>query len=281
MTLSELKNKYINELSDIYQKSEILFLLSIFVKKKLGFNTIQQKILENNEISSELGNEFLIILSELKTGKPYQYILGEAEFFGLSFFVNESVLIPRPETEELLELAILKISENFGNQWFKLLDIGSGSGIIPIVIKKNFPNVEVVSIDISEKAVEVARKNADFHNVSIDFLKKDYLNNNFTEKYDVIISNPPYIGKLEYAEIESSVKDFEPNLALFSPTEDPLIFYKKIAKDIEYILNPNGLFFLEINQKLGIETLNLYEKFNSELIKDLSGNYRFIYGNKN
>lgn len=281
MTLSELKNKYINELSDIYQKSEILFLLSIFVKKKLGFNTIQQKILENNEISSELGNEFLIILSELKTGKPYQYILGEAEFFGLSFFVNESVLIPRPETEELLELAILKISENFGNQWFKLLDIGSGSGIIPIVIKKNFPNAEVVSIDISEKAVEVARKNADFHNVSIDFLKKDYLNNNFTEKYDVIISNPPYIGKLEYAEIESSVKDFEPNLALFSPTEDPLIFYKKIAKDIEYILNPNGLFFLEINQKLGIETLNLYEKFNSELIKDLSGNYRFIYGNKN
>lgn len=281
MTLSELKNKYINELSDIYQKSEILFLLSIFVKKKLGFNTIQQKILENNEISSELGNEFLIILSELKTGKPYQYILGEAEFFGLSFFVNESVLIPRPETEELLELAILKISENFGNQWFKLLDIGSGSGIIPIVIKKNFPNAEVVSIDISEKAVEVARKNADFHNVSIDFLKKDYLNNNFTEKYDVIISNPPYIGKLEYAEIESSVKDFEPNLALFSPTEDPLIFYKKIAKDIECILNPNGLFFLEINQKLGIETLNLYEKFNSELIKDLSGNYRFIYGNKN
>lgn len=281
MTLSELKNKYINELSDIYQKSEILFLLSIFVKKKLGFNTIQQKILENNEISSELGNEFLIILSELKTGKPYQYILGEAEFFGLSFFVNESVLIPRPETEELLELAILKISENFGNQWFKLLDVGSGSGIIPIVIKKNFPNAEVVSIDISEKAVEVARKNADFHNVSIDFLKKDYLNNNFTEKYDVIISNPPYIGKLEYAEIESSVKDFEPNLALFSPTEDPLIFYKKIAKDIECILNPNGLFFLEINQKLGIETLNLYEKFNSELIKDLSGNYRFIYGNKN
>ena len=162
----------------------------------------------------------------------------------------------------------------------KILDIGTGSGIIPIVLKKKFPNADISAIDFSEKALEMAKKNAEFHQVEINFLHQDYLNENLTEMYDVIISNPPYIGIEEAVEIEDSVKCFEPQMALFSPTSNALIFYEKIAKDCENHLSENGMVFLEINQKLGIETKNLFVGVLSEveLVKDLSGNERFVRG---
>ena len=283
MTIAEFKNKFKTELSELYIDSETDFLYSVFVEKILDLNQIQQRMISAQQLSDVIENQFQNILSELKTGKPYQHILGETEFYGMTFFVNENVLIPRPETEELLEIAISKIQNSELNlQGLKILDIGTGSGVIPLVLKKHFPNAEVSSIDFSGKALEVAKRNAAFHQLDIKLIHADYLNFDLNENYAVIISNPPYIGIEEEVEIEDSVKGFEPTMALFSPTSDTLIFYRKIAEDSIQYLNKNGFLFLEINQKLGQETLELYQNIfsNAELIKDLSGNDRFVIGIK-
>jgi len=277
MTVADIQNKFKTEISTLYTGSETDFLFSVFVEKVLGLNQIQIRMNNDLKLSDENKKQFENIISELKTEKPYQYILGETEFYGMHFFVNENVLIPRPETEELLELAINRIqSSKLDIDQLKILDIGTGSGIIPLVLKKHFPKAEVHSIDFSEKALEVARKNAAFHSLDIHLIHADYLSFELNENYDVIISNPPYIGMDEEVEIEYSVKDFEPKMALFSPTEDALIFYKKIAGDSEKHLNKNGLLFLEINQRLGVETLELYSFLEAQLMKDLSENDRFI-----
>ncbi|MBW7674733.1 peptide chain release factor N(5)-glutamine methyltransferase [Chryseobacterium chendengshani] len=283
MKIAEFKIQFKDELSELYTDSESDFIYSIFIEKISGFNKVQQRIFSGNELSVEQENQIQNIISELKAGKPYQHILGETEFYGMIFYVNKNVLIPRPETEELLEIAIQNIQNLFSeSKNLKILDIGTGSGIIPLVLKKYFPNSKVSSIDFSEKALEVAKKNAAFHQFDIDFIHTDYLNYNLNEMYDVIISNPPYIGIEEEREIDDSVKGFEPKMALFSPTSDALIFYRKIAEDAKKYLNKNGLFFLEINQKLGQQTLELYQNsfLKAELIKDLSGNDRFIFGIK-
>ncbi|ANF52307.1 protein-(glutamine-N5) methyltransferase, release factor-specific [Chryseobacterium glaciei] len=283
MTILEYKQYFQNELSELYTESESAFLYSIFIEHFLGLDTFNQRRLSDQKLLIEDENKLQKVILELKTNKPYQHILGETEFYGMKFFVNENVLIPRPETEELLEIAIQKIhNSQFTIHKLKILDIGTGSGIIPLVLKKHFPEAEVSSIDFSEKALEVAKKNADFHQLKINLIHADYLNFELTDNYDVIISNPPYIGIEEETEIADSVKEFEPKMALFSPTSDALIFYRKIADDSEKYLNKNGLLFLEINQKLGLETLNLYKDLFSEvkLVKDLSENDRFIVGIK-
>lgn len=281
MNVLELKSEFKNQLSDRYTSSEVGVIFSVFLEKKMGLNSIQQKIFQDKELSQKEEKEFMEILSELKKGRPYQQILGEVEFFGLPFFVNENVLIPRPETEELLELSIEKIVQRFGDEKINILEIGSGSGVISIVLKKHFPNAEITSLDISEEALQIARKNANFHKVEISFVRENYLEMLCTDSFDVIISNPPYIGKDEFSEIENSVKNYEPNIALFSPMEDTLIFYRKIAQDVERILKDNGLIFLEINQKLGTETLQLFSNLEAYLLQDLSQNDRFIYAIKN
>ena len=282
MTILEFKRYFKSELSELYTEAESAQLYSIFLYEKTGFDRFQQRRFAHQELLISDEEELQEITSELKTGKPYQQILGHTEFYGKKFFVDENVLIPRPETEELVELAISKIKNLKSKiQNLKLLDVGTGSGIIPITLKKHFPNAEISAIDISEKALEIAKKNADFHQARINFIQADYLNTDLTENYDVIISNPPYIGINENPEIEDSVKGFEPNIALFSPTSDALIFYKKIAKDGEKYLNENGMIFLEINQKLGKETLLLFSNYSeSSLIKDLSGNDRFVLAKK-
>lgn len=281
MTILELKTLFTENLSSHFTTSEGAELYSIFIEKELGYNKFQQRQSENEILSEKQIENFRALISELKTGKPFQQILGETEFYGLKFFVDENVLIPRPETEELLELAIEKIkARSLKSEVIKILDIGTGSGIIPIVLKKHFPQAEVSAIDFSEKALKTAKRNADFHEVEINFIHQDYLNADLTEIYEVIISNPPYIGMEEEVEIADSVKEFEPKMALFSPTSNALIFYEKIAKDCENHLAKNGLVFLEINQKLGNETRELFVDVLSEveLLKDISGNERFVWG---
>jgi release factor glutamine methyltransferase len=302
MTILEFKRHFKTELSELYTESESAFLCAVFVQKIVGFDSFHQRRFSDQELLIQDEEDLLQIISELKTNKPYQQILGETEFYGMKFFVNEHVLIPRPETEELLEFAIHKIHEaivilNTAEQneesqdssflamtkrTLKILDIGTGSGIIPLVLKKHFPETEVTSIDFSEKALETAKKNADYHELAITFIHADYLNFELEQNFDVIISNPPYIGIEEEHKIADSVKEFEPKMALFSPTSDALIFYRKIAEDAEKYLNNNGLLFLEINQKLGPETLELYTSGFSEaqLIKDLSENDRIIFAKK-
>ena len=282
MTILEFKRYFKSELSELYTEAESAQLYSVFLYEKTGFDRFQQRRFAHQELLISDEEELKEIIVELKTGKPYQQILGHTEFYGKKFFVDENVLIPRPETEELVELAKIEIQNLKSKiQNLKLLDIGTGSGIIPITLKKHFPNAEIYAIDISEKALEIAKKNAEFHQANIQFIQQDYLNTKLEENYDIIISNPPYIGIEENIEIEDSVKGFEPNIALFSPTSDALIFYKKIAKDGEKYLNENGMIFLEINQKLGKETLELFSNYSeSRLIKDLSGNDRFVFAKK-
>ncbi|MDH5032932.1 MULTISPECIES: peptide chain release factor N(5)-glutamine methyltransferase [Chryseobacterium] len=282
MTISAFKKYFKTELSDLYTESESMFLSSLFIQQIVGFDSFQQRRFAEQELLIDDEEKLYHLVSELKTGRPYQQILGETEFYGMKFFVDENVLIPRPETEELLEMAIREIKDSkFKVQGLKILDIGTGSGIIPLVLKKHFPEAEVSSIDFSENALKTAKRNAEYHQLEIQFIHADYLNFELAENYDIIISNPPYIGIEEEIEIADSVKEFEPKMALFSPTSDALIFYRKIADDAKKFLNENGLLFLEINQKLGPETLELYLDFsNAQLLKDLSENDRFIYGKK-
>ncbi len=281
MTISELKQFSKQQLSEIYTNSESGELFSIFCSSILGMDKFELRNSQEKSVPEEQAKAFEKLICELKTGKPYQQILGETEFYSLKFFVDENVLIPRPETEELLELTISEIQKR-NLKDTKILDIGTGSGIIPIVLKNKFPQAKVSAIDYSEKALETAKKNADFHKLDINFIHQNYLEENLSEVYDVIISNPPYIGKDEEIEIADSVKEFEPKMALFSPTSNALIFYEKIAEDSKNNLSENGMVFLEINQKLGEETKALFTDVLSEvyLVKDISGNDRFVFGKK-
>ncbi|QOW09992.1 peptide chain release factor N(5)-glutamine methyltransferase [Kaistella flava (ex Peng et al. 2021)] len=283
MTYQDYKVYFKKEVSTNHTDSESSILFDIFVQHLMDWNQVELRKGMSLEVEEKQSNELQNIIDELKTGKPYQQILGETEFYGLKFFVDEHVLIPRPETEELLELAIAKIKDSgFNKKDLKILDIGTGSGIIPIVLKKHFPEAEVSAIDFSENALKTAQRNADYHQVEINFIHQDYLKANLTDVYDVIISNPPYIGMEEEDEIADSVKEFEPKMALFSPTSNALVFYEKIAEDCKNHLTENGLVFLEINQKLGKETLKLFTDVLSEgeLMKDLSGNERIVWGRK-
>ena len=283
MTYQDYKIYFKKEVSANYTEAESLILFEIFLEHLTDLNKIELRKVMTQEIEKTDSLQLQNIIEQLKTGKPYQQILGQTEFYGLTFFVDEHVLIPRPETEELLERAIKKMQDpRIKMQDLKILDIGTGSGVIPIVLKKQFPNAEISAIDFSENALKTAQRNADFHKVDIIFIHQDYLNDNLTEIYDVIISNPPYIGIEEEDEIADSVKEFEPKMALFSPTSNALIFYEKIAEDCKNHLAENGLIFLEINQKLGKETLELFSDVlkEAELIEDLSGNERIVWGRK-
>jgi len=282
MTVSKIKTLFKEKLSELYSDSEIEFLFPLFTEKILNLDKVQLRNQLSKELDINQQSQFQNQILQLQQGKPYQQILGETEFYGMKFWVNENVLIPRPETEELLEFAISKIQNSkFKIQNFKILDIGTGSGVIPIVLKKYFPNAEISAIDISEQALEIAKKNAAFHQMEVNFFQHDFLNENLEENFDIIISNPPYIGKEEEREIENSVKNFEPKIALFSPTSDALIFYRKIAEFAKTHLKESGMIFLEINQKLGFETLDLFQGFKkSELMKDISGNERIIFVRK-
>ncbi len=283
MTYHDYKIYFKKEVSGNYTDAESSILFDIFVQHLADWNQVEFRKAMDQEVEENYVEALQNTINELKTGKPYQQILGETEFYGFKFFVDEHVLIPRPETEELLELAISKIKAiSRKSEDLKILDIGTGSGIIPIVLKKHFPAAKISAIDFSENALETAQRNADFHQVEIQFIHQDYLQENLTEVYDVIISNPPYIGIEEEYEIADSVKEFEPKMALFSPTSNALIFYEKIAQDCKNHLAENGLVFLEINQKLGEETLELFRDVLSEaeLMKDLSGNERFVWRRK-
>ncbi|WKS94455.1 peptide chain release factor N(5)-glutamine methyltransferase [Riemerella columbina] len=282
MIVKEVEQLFQEELAAHYTAAERRILWQTFGEAMLGYSAVALKIHAAEPCSNEAISQFKTIISQLKAGQPYQQILGKAEFFGTSFFVNEAVLIPRPETEELLEIAIKTIKEKRDTQApLKILDIGTGSGIIPIILKKNFPNAVVQSLDISEEAQAVAQRNAEFHQVDIQLIRCDYLQYPLESFYDVIISNPPYIGQEEALNLHNTVIQFEPNIALFSPTSDALVFYRKIAQDAQKHLSSKGLVFLEINQKWGAETLALFQDFaNHQLIKDLSGNDRFIIAEK-
>ncbi len=278
MKLLELKNLFQKELGSLYSESEIDTIFFWIAEKILDKPASMLKLALNEEWFEfeENRKRFLFQLMELKNHKPVQYVLGETEFYGLKFFVNENVLIPRPETEELIEW-ILNDNLNFKG---KIIDIGTGSGCIPVTLKKHFLNAEIHALDLSEKALEVAQNNAGFHQTAIQFIHTDFLKMNFDDlpMFDIIVSNPPYIAQTEKNSMDKNVAEFEPASALFVPNENPLIFYERIIELANEKLNPNGKIYVEINQNLARETEELFKnnfKF-VELRKDISVNFRMV-----
>ncbi|MFC0185549.1 release factor glutamine methyltransferase [Pseudarcicella hirudinis] len=225
--------------------------------------------------------DFEEIIIRLKKNEPVQYIIGETEFYGRNFKVTKATLIPRPETEELIQLVSDRY-KNFTGESLKILDIGTGSGCIAVSLAKELPVPEVMAFDISEEALKVAEENARMNDAKVSFLKTDVLNIDvaqMSEKFDIIVSNPPYVTNREAEDMQKNVLDFEPHLALFVEDHDPLIFYRRIAELAGKCLNRNGFCAVEINQAFGKETAEVFKEtgFSKvEVIKDLSGRDRFV-----
>lgn len=279
MTLSKYYRDFLNSLLSVYDKSEAskiteMIFEHLFHITKSDVIKFPDQIIEKEDL-----NRLEKALVRLTSNWPVQYIIGETCFYNLNFIVNESVLIPRPETEELVDLIINHL--RFKNNVLKILDIGSGSGCIPISIQKNNKQVEVTSIDISSSAIALAKINAELNDADVLFKELDFLNEeNWTslDTYDLIVSNPPYIPTSEKAEIDIHVKDFEPSIALFVPDSNPFIFYQKILEFSKDHLAKDGIIFLEIHEKYGKKIKDIFDSnhFHAEIKKDIFGKDRMI-----
>ena len=281
MLLKEYRNHFNKELSAIFPQTEIDSFFFLLIEKELQLKRIDVALHRELSISKEKFEHLYNALSRLKNPEPIQYILGETEFYGLPFVVNKHTLIPRPETEELVAWVIehLKEQKNKATQetTLSILEIGTGSGCIAIALAKNIPNVKITAIDISSKALKVAKANAESNQVDINFMEQDILAaGQLSQQFDIIVSNPPYVRHLEKEEIHPNVLENEPHIALFVDDKNPLLFYNKIATLAKTHLTKKGALFFEINQYLGKETLAMLKEkgFSSTLRKDVFGNNR-------
>jgi release factor glutamine methyltransferase len=278
--IKDYRTQFIQELLPMYDAGEAESFFYLILEEKQKLKRIDLALNPDLTFSDEEMEIWNSILEQLKKEIPIQYLLGKTSFYGLEFEVNENVLIPRPETEELVEWIV---NSNSNTENLKILDIGTGSGCIAISLAKNIPNAQVFAIDVSKKALATAKKNAEINDVSVTFILRDILETeDLEQQFDVIVSNPPYVRELEKEEIKKNVLDNEPHLALFVEDDDALIFYRKIAELVQKNLSPNGQLFFEINQYLGIEMIQLLEKMNFkniELRKDIYGNDRMIKAN--
>jgi release factor glutamine methyltransferase len=290
MLLKTYKTTFLQELSPLYDEKEIESFFYIILECFHNKKRIDLALNPEMEMDALQLLRWESVLSELKKEKPIQYILGETEFYGLPFLVNENTLIPRPETEELVAWIIESTKYEVRNTRLNLLDIGTGSGCIAISLAKNLPNAQVAAIDVSEKALVIAKENAKVNAVDVNFIQSDILkidnldqlptsNFQLPTHFDIIVSNPPYVRNLEKVEIKPNVLAYEPHLALFVEDTDALLFYRKIAELALKNLSENGQLYFEINQYLGKETVELLESLgfkNIELKKDIYGNDRMI-----
>ncbi|OAD91246.1 protein-(glutamine-N5) methyltransferase, release factor-specific [Aequorivita soesokkakensis] len=278
MNLAELKKNFTTTLSGIYPSEEIQSFFNILSEKYLNLSRIEIALNPEKEISKEDAEKFQAALLRLKNYEPIQYILGETEFFSLPFKVNQHTLIPRPETEELVEW-ILNNSE-FRIQNSEFLDIGTGSGCIAISLAKNLPDSKIFALDISEQALKVAQQNSELNEVKVDFIQADILKTKTLPKqYDVIVSNPPYVRELEKKQMQQNVLKYEPDSALYVKDKDPLLFYRVISQLAKNHLKANGKLFFEINEYLADELTELLkiEGFqNIEIKKDIFGKDRML-----
>ena len=280
MLLKQYKTHFFDALKNSQDDQEIESFFFILTEYLHNLKRVDVALNPNFELSEDDVKKWNAILSELQQEKPIQYITGEVWFYGLKFEVNENTLIPRPETEELVEWIIESQKLKIQSQKLEILDIGTGTGCIPISLKANLPQANVSAIDVSEKALEVAKRNAISNKVEINFIQTNILEvEDLNQYFDIIVSNPPYVRNLEKEEIKKNVLDYEPHLALFVEDTDALLFYRKIAQLALKNLAPNGLLFFEINQYLGKETVELLENLgfkNIELKKDMYGNDRMV-----
>jgi release factor glutamine methyltransferase len=282
MKIKQYRTEFIQELSLIYDAGEAESFFYLILEEKQMLKRIDLALNPDLTFSDEEIPIWNSILEQLKREIPVQYLLGKTSFYGLEFEVNSTVLIPRPETEELVDWIIGDCFGPRNDKKVKILDIGTGSGCIAISLAKNIPNAQVFAIDVSEKALTTAQKNAEINEVNVTFLEKNILETeDLEQQFDIIVSNPPYVRELEKEEIKKNVLDNEPHLALFVDDTDALVFYRKIAELALKNLSPNGQLFFEINQYLGKEMIELLEKMNFkniELRKDIYENDRMIRG---
>ena len=266
------------ELDDAHGRDEVTVIVSLVFKKYKAYSKIDLSLSKEEMIDNTLVEIIRSIIHRLKKQEPIQYILGETQFYGLNLKVDKNVLIPRPETEELVEL-IIKGNENKKNN---IMDIGTGSGCIAIALKKNIPGSVITAIDVSADALEIASLNAINNKADINFIKQDILSDKilFTPSfYDIIVSNPPYVTQNEKNTMRPNVINYEPHLALFVNDNDPLLFYNSIVKFSKKYLNKNGKLYFEINEKYSLEICDLLKDTsfkNIQLKKDLSGKNRFV-----
>ena len=282
MTLLELRSKFLHDLKEFYPNTEILSFYFLLIEHHLGLKRIDISLSPEKKLTAKEDDVFLSALQRLKKEIPIQYILGETAFYGLTFKVDRNVLIPRPETEELVDWIIKDSSKSQG---LRILDIGTGSGCIAISLAKHLPNAEIYALDISKKALQVAEQNAKLNKVSIHFIEQDILNTNVILKgannlpFDIIVSNPPYVRESEKVTIKKNVLAFEPHSALFVYDTNPILFYEAIGNFSKKYLKKDGKLFFEINQYLSNEITQFLEKNGFTPIeprKDLFGNDRMI-----
>lgn len=282
MTIKEIQQQYLTELEKIYSLGEAAVITTMIFESIANISKQDLLLRPNVDIENNTEINLITALKRLQQYEPIQYVIGKAWFYNVAFTVNEAVLIPRPETEELVLEAInfLKLHESKN-----VLDIGTGSGCIPISIKKNIAGANVTSLDVSNDALKLAAKNASDNAVEISFLHLNFLeekNHLALPKFDVIISNPPYIPENEKNNLDKNVAKYEPHVALFVPQNDPLLFYKKILIFAGDHLKKDGKIFLEIHEDFAAETANLFTEKNYQVIikKDMQGKERMLIINQ-
>ena len=290
MTIKQYRAHFNESLKHLYPTSEIDSFFFLILEEYMGFKRVDIVLKSDFLIDKKSLNLMQIATKQLEQEIPIQYIIGKTEFLGLPFNVNKEVLIPRPETEELVEQVLKEVSLTkicktstdlaSNEKQLKILDIGTGSGCIAISLKKQLPSSKTSAMDVSDEALRIAKKNAVLNKVDINFIHQDILKTNNLDKfYDVIVSNPPYVRELEKKEMKNNVLNNEPHLALFVDNKNPLLFYNKIAELAENFLTKNGQLHFEINQYLGKETIKLLAEKgfkNIQLKKDIFGNDRII-----
>lgn len=277
--------KMFDTLSTVYDRQEIDSIKYLVLSDISNLSKAQLRAFQDNELSDDVVEKLQNIIIRLQTGEPVQYILGHTEFYGLRFKVNSSVLIPRPETEELVEWVLSEVRSQ-ESEVGSILDVGTGSGCIPITLKKHLPQNQVSGLDISPTALQAAKQNAELNEVDVEFIEADILkasnHSQLTAHYSLITSNPPYVTEHEKHDMHQNVLNHEPHNALFVPDTDPLLFYRAIADFALQHLLPNGLLFFEINENLGKETVELLANkgFNNiALRQDMRGKDRMIKAN--
>ena len=276
----DIRKYYCDQLCSIYDNEEASAMILILLEHYFNINRIKMALEPNIRLSESEMLTFHFAVKDLLKNKPIQYIIGETEFCDLKFKVNENVLIPRPETSELV-MNIVKSQKSKVKSQKLILDIGTGSGCIAISLAKNIPGSKVHALDISEKALEVAKENAINNNVDISFINDDILSlkNKIDTKFDIIVSNPPYVREVEKADMHDNVLNWEPQTALFVSDNDPLIFYRAILEFAKSHLKENGEVWFEINEYLGKEMIDLCHEMGfheAEIISDFRGKERIL-----
>jgi release factor glutamine methyltransferase len=283
MQLTTYRTQFVNSLSAVVDEAEAQSFFYLVVEQVHQLKRIDLALEPTYTITEAQWQQWESIRLRLLKQEPIQYILGSTSFYGLPFIVNPAVLIPRPETEELVEWVLKSFALNrqpTTDNGQQLLDIGTGSGCIAISLAKNLPDVHVSALDVSTKALEIAQLNAQQNGVQINFICQNILETTkLDQQFEVIVSNPPYVRDVEKHEIQVNVLEHEPHLALFVTDKDPLLFYRKIGELAFDALTPSGSLFVEINQYLGEATLQLFRQIGFtqvELKKDIYGNDRMI-----